>query len=205
MEIGHIRKELTELLENIVEHSNKYSEDRTIPSLEVGVVLTKINRLQDGMSVLRHLLEKQEKEAKHQRQKERIVRAESLVESIETNNLGNEVFEDILAVELPIEIVQEIIPIKEESLIIEEGEKIEAKHGELKAIPKLMDSLTLNDRYLYANELFNKDMNAFNELVKSIDDCSSFDEAQKLYMLLDWEIENEHVLSFTSLVDRRFL
>ena len=48
-------------------------------------------------------------------------------------------------------------------------------------------------------------MNAFNELVKDIDGCSSFDEAQKLYMLLDWEIENEYVLSFTSLVERRFL
>jgi hypothetical protein len=199
MEIGHIRKELTELLENIVEHSNKYSEDRTIPSLEVGVVLTKINRLQDGMSVLRHLLEKQEKEAKHQRQKGRIVRAESLVEPIVTNNLENEVIEEISAVEIPIEVVEENIPIKEEA------DKNEPKLGELKAIPKLMDSLTLNDRYLYANELFNKDMNAFNELVKSIDDCTSFEEAQKLYMSLDWEIENEYVLSFTSLVDRRFL
>ena len=99
MEIGRIRKELTALLDNIVEHSNKYSEDRTIPSLEVGVVLTKINRLQDGMSVLRHLLEKQEKEAKNKRQKERIVRAESLVDSIATNNLENKAMEEISAVE----------------------------------------------------------------------------------------------------------
>tara|TARA_B100000809_G_C15114760_1_gene522001 strand:+ start:1752 stop:2357 length:606 start_codon:yes stop_codon:yes gene_type:complete len=200
MEIGRIRKELTALLDNIVEHSNKYSEDRTIPSLEVGVVLTKINRLQDGMSVLRHLLEKQEKEAKQQRQKERIVRAESLVETIATNNLENKVTEEIPAVQIPIEVVQEIIQIKEVSPIKEEAEKIELKQGEL----KLVDSLTLNDRYLYANELFNKNMNAFNELVKDIDGCSSFDEAQKLYISLDWEIENEHVLSFTSLVERRF-
>ncbi|MFB0926416.1 MAG: hypothetical protein QMB65_14220 [Vicingaceae bacterium] len=205
MEIGRIRKELTVLLDNIVEHSNKYSEDRTIPSLEVGVVLTKINRLQDGMSVLRHLLEKQEKEAKHQRQKERIVRAESLVEPIVTTNLENEVIEEISVVEIPNEVVEENIPIKEVPAIKEEAEKNEPKQVELNAISKLIDSLTLNDRYLYANELFNKDMNAFNELVKDIDGCSSFDEAQKLYMLLDWEIENEYVLSFTSLVERRFL
>ena len=48
-------------------------------------------------------------------------------------------------------------------------------------------------------------MNAFNELVKSIDNCLSFEDAQKLYLHLDWEIDNEHVLSFTDLVERRFL
>ena len=64
MEIEHMRKELTRLLDNIIEHSNRYTEERAIPSLEVGAVLTKISRLQEGMSVLRYLLEEREKLAK---------------------------------------------------------------------------------------------------------------------------------------------
>jgi hypothetical protein len=71
-------------------------------------------------------------------------------------------------------------------------------------IARLVDAFSLNDRYLYANELFNKDMSAFNSLVKAIDNCTSFDAAQKLYVSFDWEIDNAHVLSFTNLVDRRF-
>ncbi len=204
MEIGRIRKELTELLDNITEHSNKYSDERTIPSLEVGAILTKINRAQEGMAVLRHLLEEQEKEAKQKRQKEVQARAEALIQSPETNT------PDLIVAESPVvssssEKAEEVVePVFQHAPTIEKQD-LEPKNVEQLVNSKLTDLLTLNDRYLYANELFNKDMSAFNDLVKAIDDCGSFDEAQKLYVSLDWEIDNEHVLSFTNLVERRFL
>ena len=187
MEIERLRKELTDLLENITDHSRKYSDERTIPSLEVGVVLTKVNKVQEKMAVLRHLLEKQELASKLSRQERRVEKPEKVEEVI---------IQKVVAE--PVEIVQEQ-KIEEAPLpkIMEEA-KIDLP------ISKLVDSLTLNDRYLYANELFNKDMSAFNDMVKAIDECKNFDQAQKLYVSLDWEIENEHVLSFTDLVERRF-
>lgn len=204
MEIGRIRKELTELLDNIMEHSNKYSEERTIPSLEVGAVLTKINRLQEGMAVLRHLLEQQEIQAKLERKNLRTKTREQA-----ENNTAPAVQEEPIVQEKEEIVIKEEVVVEPrtetpEEIIEEEVEKTEPITSPNTGNSKLVDALTLNDRYLYANELFNKDMNAFNELVKAIDLCNSFDEAQKLYLSLDWEIENEHVLSFTNLVELRF-
>ena len=176
MEIEHIRKELNELLENIQEHSNRYSDERPIPSLDISFIQKKINRLQEKMAVLKHLIERKENEFKQRK----IPELETTVSAIES---------------------------QEEIMIEEDEEKIEAPQLSTTKSPpiaKLVDALTLNDRYLYANELFDKDMNAFNELVKSIDNCSSLDEALTLLFSKTLEEENEHVISFQNLVERRF-
>ena len=201
MEIGRIRKELTELLENIVEHSTKYAEDRALASLEVSVVLTKINHLHERMAVLKYLLEAQESEAKQQRQQERILKSKVIIEQVEEVIVEEPIKETPVVQSPTIELKQEVKDDIEEVTPVKEAGNVDFLGTK---VTKLMDSLTLNDRYLYANELFNKDMSAFNELVKTIDTCTSFDEVQKLFVALDWEIDNEHVLSFTSIVERRF-
>lgn len=184
MEIEDIRKELNDLLENIIEHSSRYSDERPIPSLEISFVLTKINKMQESMSVLRYLLEEQEK-------------ASMQIKNVERQTL---IVEDTPSKkEAPPIIIEETIKYKDKKVpLLSEG-------LEQFPIPKLIDALTLNDRYLYANELFDKDMNLFNELVKSIDNCSSINDAKALISKLGWNDENEHVLSFTNLVERRFL
>ena len=65
MEIQEIRQELNQLLENIVDHSGRYNEERLIPSLEVNFVLSKINKMQEKLAVLKFLLEQQEMLGKH--------------------------------------------------------------------------------------------------------------------------------------------
>lgn len=184
MEIEHIRKELNDLLENVVEHSSRYSDERPIPSLEISFVLSKINKMQESMSVLRYLLEEQEK-------------ASMQIKNVEKQAL---IVEDT-----PTEKEESPVIIKEPIEYEDKQVSTLAKEVEQFPIPKLIDALTLNDRYLYANELFDKDMNLFNELVKSIDNCSSINDAKTLIFNLDWNDENEHVLSFTNLVERRFL
>ena len=76
-------------------------------------------------------------------------------------------------------------------------------------IVKLVDAFTLNDRYLYANELFNKDMSAFNEFIKSIDNAPSITSAQTLFNQTgsgyNWDVENKMVLDFMNLIERRFV
>jgi hypothetical protein len=199
MEIQEIRQELNQLLENIVDHSGRYNAQRPIPSLEVSFVLSKINKMQEKLTILKFLLEQQEMLSKHEEKsiKEVVVQPEE--EIAETP-----VFETPKEVEIT-PVIEEFVveePALEEVII--EAESPKSENLEQPSIPKLSDSLTLNDRYLYANELFNKDMNAFNELVKSIDTCVSMDEAIALYSSMDWELDNEHVISFTNLVERRF-
>ena len=103
-----------------------------------------------------------------------------------------------------VESSSEVDEVTVEEEIIIEVESTKTESAEQPLVTRVSEGLTLNDRYLFANELCNKDMNAFNELVKSIDNCSSLDEATKLYSTMDWEIDNEHVVTFTSLVERRF-
>jgi len=182
-----MRKELTQLLDNILEHSNRYTEERAIPSLEIGAVLTKISRLQEGMSVLRYLLEEREKLAKQ-------------------NPYGLKKDFDV-KITVDQEEMPEAIITKEEIEPLAQQKEMDSEviSFEQPSIAKLTDALTLNDRYLYANELFDKDMNAFNNLVKSIDNCLSLNEAKALLVPLSWNDENEQVLSFTNMVERRFL
>jgi len=184
MEIEDIRKELNHLLNSVVEHSTRYSDERPIPSLEISFVMTKINKMKDNLVVLKYLLEEQEKALKSTKNSERKV-PDTTVDVIEDKK-------------------EETVIIEEESETLENSNATLADNHEQSLIPKLMDALTLNDRYLYANELFNKDMNAFNEMVKSIDNSSSLDEAMGLFSSLILDNENEHLLSFTSLVERRF-
>ena len=88
--------------------------------------------------------------------------------------------------------------------IITEAEGAKLTNVKKPLVAKLSERLTLNDRYLFANELCKKDMSAFNELVKLIDSCASLDEATRLYSTMDWKIDNEDVIAFTNLVEQRF-
>ena len=180
MEIEDIRQELNQLLNNVVDHSTKYSGERPIPSLEISFVLSKINKMQERLSVLRHLLEQHEKaswQQKNDAKKATINQEEEVAQKVE-------------------EQVTEADAVINTSL---------ESNLDQPSISSLIDALTLNDRYLYANELFNKDMNSFNELVKSLEGSSSIDEAKAILSKIDWDYENEHVLSFVNLVERRFL
>ena len=213
MEIEQLRKELNDLLENVVEHSNNYSGNRQIPSLEISYVLTKINKMQETLIILKHLVKEEEIQIKKEKQLKRQQKEDAAKIEVEGNNsLADNIIEEEIKIDEPIEIVvEEEKTLAEEAPLkqpIEEPTKPITNIEQL-PIAKLVDAFSLNDRYLYANELFNKDMGAFNEAVKNIDACANFDEAQTTLMdagtTNNWDVENEHVLSFTNLVERRFL
>jgi hypothetical protein len=60
MDIQGKRKELTELVDNIKEHSDRLTVSHTLPSLELSVLLSKISKLYEEMIVLKHELSKVE-------------------------------------------------------------------------------------------------------------------------------------------------
>jgi len=202
MEIEQLRQEINDLLGNVVEHSNSYTAKEHLSSLDASFILKKVNKVQESLTVLKYLLE-----VKHDK------RSESKI--VETFSEVEEVISEEAVLEMPVvseernsDNSEEELPVmdSEESIVPEIKEKIivETEKVVKPTVTKLTDRLTLNDRYLFANELCAKDMNAFNELVKSIDNCGSLDEATKLYSTMAWEIGNEHVETFTDLVERRF-
>jgi hypothetical protein len=60
MDIQGKRKELTELVDNIKEHSDRLTVSHTLPALELSVLLSKISKLYEEMIVLKHELSKVE-------------------------------------------------------------------------------------------------------------------------------------------------
>ncbi|MGE0560236.1 MAG: hypothetical protein AB7O47_00330 [Flavobacteriales bacterium] len=212
MEIEQLRKEINQILANITEHSERFTGKEYLPSLEVSVLMSKINKLQELAAILKYKIQ----------QKEEGRRASNKMEKkLETPEpIVKEMMEKVK--EVP---VQEIIKNTPE-LIIESKAIIPEETIETKTIkkntkssvsdkflhtplPSLKDAFSLNDRYLFANELFKKDMALFNDTVKSIDSCNSLIEAQEILTKtnasLNWDAENERVISFYLLVDRRFL
>src|SRR3989338_9055 len=125
MEIEQLRKEINHLLENVVEHSNSYSDNKPIPSLEISFILTKINKLHETMSILKYLLEEQERK------------------TIKASILAAKSKSVVVIIE------NKITPTKKQIKTVEDNFK-------QKPIVKLIDAFSLNDRYLFANELFHK-------------------------------------------------
>lgn len=228
MEIGQLRKEINDLLENIVEHSSNYSNNRPIPSLEVSYVLKKVNRMQETLIILKHLLEQEELRIKQSRSYHaqqtpsstevpapviEIIKEDPLPSPAEFVETPESTPEPITEFPTSEATPEEKITLQDEPLIDSDAQ--EEQHPEKpvrsalesRPIARLIDALTLNDRYLYANELFNKDMNAFNELVKALDNCSKKEDANGIIAQFNeqWDQDNEHVLSFFELVDRRFM
>ncbi len=212
MEIEQLRKELNDLLDNVVDHSSNYSGNRQIPSLEISYVLTKINKMQETLIILKYLIKEEEKQIKKDKQQK-----SQLIQ--EQKNVINEVEKEAQELNIQSEIVVEEKEV--ENSIQEKAEEVKdqiIKEQEITTpitnieqlpISKLVDSFSLNDRYLYANELFGKDMGAFNEMVKNLDASTNFEEAKTILMSVgserNWDVEDENVLSFTNLVERRFL
>ncbi|NCP46077.1 MAG: hypothetical protein GW818_06570 [Flavobacteriales bacterium] len=215
MEIHRIRKELNQLLQNIVNHSESFPENRPIPSLEVSAVISKVNKMQERLVVLKYLLEAQENHQKialsqdqHSSQKDELVEPENKV--LETNTIEKVTKLELPAIETPQETQQEEKTEEKTTTVVEDTKTNQEIVQKLSRTPikSLKEVFSLNDRYLYANELFDKKMEAFNNLIKNIDESNNIDEALKKLNTAktqyNWDEENSFYMEFIILLERRF-
>lgn len=77
-------------------------------------------------------------------------------------------------------------------------------------IADLMTAIGLNERYLYANDLFEGDMEAFKSAVIKLNEAESGSVARsyfnnELRMLYNWKEDNELAKALFQLVERRYL
>jgi len=215
MEVNKIRQELNELIKNIVEHSESFPANRPIPSLEVSAVISKVNKMQERLAVLKYLLEAQENQQKITlSQDQQSSRKEELVEPknnvLETNAIEKVAELELPAIETPEETQQEEKIEEKTTTVVEDTKTNQEIVQKLSRTPikSLKEVFSLNDRYLYANELFDKNMEVFNNLIKNIDESSNIDEAQEKLITAktqyNWDEENSFYMEFIVLVERRF-
>ena len=214
MEIQQLRKEFNQLLDKINQHSERFTDKDHFPSLEASVMLSKINKLQELAAVLKYAIELNEDEAGQKRRNYNQAQRELKVEDPTIEEPQGETGEE------PIVLIDDEIEIEEEVLVVVKEKEIE-KEPKMDSsssvsdkfsqtpITSLKDAFSLNDRYLFANELFNKDMNLFNEAIKTLDDCENeviaMGKLNEFGATYDWDLENEHLLSLQNKVQRRFL
>jgi hypothetical protein len=201
MEIEQLRKEFNLVLANITEHSERFTGSDHLPALEVSVMMSKINKLQEIAAILKHTIHSKEEKRRSFNKIEPTIVSETKKEVL--------VDETELIIEKSIEISVETKEITTEIKSSTTSKSSISDKFSHSPIASLKDAFSLNDRYLFANELFKKDMALFNQTVASIDVCNNLIEAQELLNQaktnFNWDAENERVISFYELVGRRFL
>ncbi len=259
-EIAELRKKITDLVDNIKAHSDRFTGKKHLPTLELNVFLAKLNRLYETTVVLRYLMDKEEMEkltpfvekeltdmqwqqTPGQREltenvipempeeplpeinesvntgdiaeKEPVI--ESTEQPTEEPSLENTVAENIKA-ESTVENtenqgIQEAVG-EPEAKIPEETQPQNTSAGSLadqlsnQPISNLTQALSLNEKYLFANEFFNKDLNAFLLMVKRINESDNLQQAMHIFeseVSVAKDKENELVEQFIKLIVRRFL
>lgn len=237
------RKEIQELLVNIHDHFKRLEDYTSIPTLELNVILSKISKLQEKTSVLKHLMSRKEDEGYEEKQNGNI--QSPAAEEPEQKNTSRQPTDP--------EIIDEVG--EEQDEVIEQGQEEEKKTStddklptkefvdpaetssgkgigkledyldlnakftnedhslsdQLKKQPitNLLTAIGLNERYLFANQLFNGDMAQFIDEIKKLNSFDSEEEAldyfdNKLSNKESWQSSEDLVEAFRLLVERRF-
>lgn len=294
------RREITALIDNIKEHSDRLTDFDSIPQLELNVIISKINRLHETTVILKYLLTRENNtdgselvdelpviSELEEEDVEEVVTEETIpivkltpdVETEEDNNQENN--SDVLEVvddqeidssleelnetnsteleedeEIIVEMEVDEADVEEESTELEEGEEIvvemefESEEEEISVnvdellktikadeldnapdvneqyageednsiseqlqkqpISDLVSAIGLNERYLYANELFDGDLDIFKESLNHLNDLANIELAAQYFwselgVKYNWDKENELVKALFNLVERRFI
>ena len=76
-------------------------------------------------------------------------------------------------------------------------------------ITDLTTAIGLNERFVFSNDLFDGNMEAFNQAVNELNHMENIDHAERflneqIIVRYDWDVESETVQNFIMLVKRRF-
>lgn len=96
------------------------------------------------------------------------------------------------------------------------NERFSSSHAETLAdlhqkrkIDSIKNNLTINQRFMFINDLFNGDAEAFNSAIESLELRSAYDEAftlirEEYAVSNNWDMESESVAEFLEVVAKRF-
>lgn len=268
------RKEITALIDNIKMHSDRLTESKNVPILELSVILSKITRLHEKTVILKYLLAKEQnheeeefgiediyKEKEHlekeipqietSREEEKEDNTPPVNKSLTDNQPIEKTIEEEPEVEeeeeaeteekaSKVEVNEDDKPTNSPEESVEKKEtqpktediisSIEVEPKELpdlneqyaeeedpslseqlrkQPIADLMTAIGLNERYLYANELFDGDIEAFREVVKILNEFEHKEQALKYFKeqlipTYEWDAKSDLVKALYLLVERRY-
>lgn len=158
---------------------------------------------------------KAEKESEEQKVEDK----KKETEKVEETSIGNKKEEDQTTIEDIKEEILADLPKQTEAVPKEMPDLNEQYAGDedpslseqlrKQPIADLMTAIGLNERYLYANELFDGDMEAFREVIKILNEFDDRDQAveyfkNQLIPTYEWKADHDLVKALYLLVERRY-
>lgn len=193
----NMRKDITTLIDDIKYQSDSLTDLDRLPIIQLNVLLAKMNMLTRKTTILHHYVE---------------------LECEKQKILRNEDSTDDCVDEIPPETqkVERVTPqaVVEPETVKPEVAKEKKKPGNVEdrlkqiAIVDLTTAIGINEKYLLASELFGGNIETYKETIARLNSLESWDQAKGLLEELSakfkWDQENELVLNFRNLVERRY-
>lgn len=210
MDKSIIRKEIAALINSIKEHSDNIGDKAQIPQLELELILHKIEKLYQKSIVFNHLntLPDGKNTNSNEKQTEPVIEKQMEAPTeLKTEPVKAELTDkstDLFGSELP--------PVIEKPKIEKKAEKKEEKQAisriQKPAITDLTKAIGLNDKFLFANDLFEGSMQEYSIAIQQLNTAGTLESAMEyigsLQQLYEWDIEKETVKRLLDLVDRRY-
>ena len=211
-----IRKEIAALVNSIKEHSDNIANSEQIPQLEFELILHKIEKLYKKSIVYNHLNTVYQ-ETSSTKTEEKITILQPITESPKIEVTKQEIKQ---AETRPEEIIDnptdlfgsELPPVTEKLKPERKTEKKEEKQITNKiqkpAISDINKAIGINDKFQFANELFEGNMQEYNIALQQLNNAETYESAMdyfsNLQQLYEWDIENETVKRLMDLIERRY-
>ncbi|MBL0330984.1 MAG: hypothetical protein IPP64_16615 [Bacteroidetes bacterium] len=215
MDKSSIRKEIAALINSIKEHSDNIGDKEHIPQLELELILHKIEKLYQKSIVFNHLNTFPDKITTSP--KSEPIAEKPIVEAAKVE-IKTEAIKPAPISEKPIDLFgSEIPPVtekpKQEKKIEKPIEKpiekiVPSNKIQKPSIQDLTKAIGLNDKFLFANELFEGSMQEYNIAIQQLNGAGSLESAMDyfstLQQLYEWDMEKETIKQLLDLVDRRY-
>jgi hypothetical protein len=227
MEKNQIRKEIAELINSIKQHSDEIDigDKKHIPQLELELILKKIASLYEKSIVFNYLnsqksieneiakliepkinieeriiseISKAQDKAKEEPKVEEKVIVPEIIEAKPQEVVVEKTIEVVPVIEKPI--------IEEKPLVAEKPKPI--INIQKPAISDIKTAIGINDRFQFANDLFEGNMQEYEIGIQQLNSSENIDSAMiyfhSLQKLYTWDLENDTVKRLLELVERRY-
>ena len=182
--LKQMRKDITKVIDDIKYHSDSLTPLERLPIIQLNVLLAKIHKLNDKVSVLLHLVEEASAEQKE-------ITSDTSIEGDFSNGEESK----------PMQAENPQAAENKESVDISEKLKRMLTHD-------LNQAIGINEKFLYAHELFDADMDAFKKSIEELNKLEELSDAitylQELQSTYSWDLNSEQVKSFQLLVEAKF-
>lgn len=230
MNLKAMRKEITSIIDDIKYHSDSLTDLERLPVLQLKVILAKINKLNEKTTILLHYIE-----LASRRQEDTAVAEELLEELAEATSQVTEAIpvpepvqeeiapepapreepeaEMVAAPEVEAPTPEPVQEVAQETVTSDNSASQPAKEAVADKLHRMVvtdlnSAIGINERYLYANQLFNNDMKLYNSAITDLNNCAHYQDAESLLTqyaeTYQWDDENMHVQEFRQLIERRY-